>query len=120
VTFNVSDIVGDPDLAESFTIFRILGSFVSGVWTANAPMQIPARGVVGVATDLDLQMVPEGDRVTGSMVFYTQTPIQVTSETGSNVSDQIQWNGAMYRIQAIGPWVSFGFYKAIGVRMQGS
>ena len=67
--FSVSDIILDPDLAESFIIFRTSGVFVAGVWTAATPTQIPARGVVAVATDQDCEMVPEGDRVTGSMVF---------------------------------------------------
>ena len=84
------------------------------------PLPIPASGIVTVATDKDLTMVPEGDRVSGMMAFYTTSELHLTSAAGANVSDQILWRGDYYRLMALSPWVSFGFYKAIGVTVKGS
>jgi hypothetical protein len=117
---DVSDIVVDPDLAEAFTIYRTTGAFGEGGWIANEPTVVPAKGVVTVVNEKELEMIPEGDRVKGAMNFYTTTPINVTSQAGSNISDEIEWKGERYRVVSIAPWVSFGFYKATGVRMEGN
>ena len=86
------------------------------------PLLIPSRGVVTVASDKDLTMIPEGDRVGGEMTFYSNTPIFLTSASGQNTSDQLEWpagSGGLYRVMAVGSWDSFGFRKALAARMKG-
>lgn len=73
------------------------------------------QGTVTVASSKDILQVPEGDRVTGMMCFYSQQPIHITRPEGT--SDEIVWKGERYRITFLFPWSDFGYYKAIGVRM---
>jgi hypothetical protein len=122
--FTLTEIVNDPDLAQAFTLFRSTGQYVAGGW-ANTVTQIPSYGVITVASEEALDMVPEGDRVSGSMHVLTAARLYETHEAGvagknGGLSDQIQWNGQMYRVQAVAPWKDFGFWSAVFVRMTGS
>ena len=90
-------------------------------------------------------MLPEGDRITGAMMFHTQERIYETQlddgygqstfgdsspcSSDSNaagygvaqqrVSDQVSWRGQLYRIVTVAPWKDFGYWRAVGVRMSG-
>ena len=117
---DLSEIVNDPDLGQPFTITRTTGEFAAGGWQADAPTLIPAFGVITVASDEALQQVPEGDRVAGSMMVFTQTPIYQTLVNQSGISDTLVWRGNTYRVQAAGPWEDYGYYQAIIARMTGA
>lgn len=114
--FSMSDIVNDPDFAQSFVITRDGGSWVNGVWVA-APTPINGYGVIQPSTDAELDQVPEGDRVKGMVTFHSSSPIFETNPNG--ISDVIAWNNQTYRIVKVWPWQDFGYYKAIGARMSG-
>jgi hypothetical protein len=125
---DLSDVVTDPDLAESYTIQRSTGSFEFGGWVTT-PSTIPGYGVVSVATEQDLEMIPEGDRVTGSMVFHSEARIYETQLDGAGgitvgattqrVSDKILWNYQLYRVLHVSPYPNRNFWKAVAVRMAG-
>lgn len=117
--FSVAEVCNDPDLAQAVTIYRSKGAFGPDGWQ-NQTTTIPAYGVLNVAESKSLQQVPEGDRLTGAIEFYSVAPIYTTSEDQSELSDQIMWRGYMYRVQSVQKWVDHGFYSAILVRMQGS
>jgi hypothetical protein len=131
---SVAEVVLDPDLAENFTVNRLTGSFQLGGWVQTSTT-IQFYGIVTVASNKDLQMIPEGDRVTGSMLFHstermylteldtgTYSPSMCTPATGipeQHISDQISWRGQLFRIISVAPWADFGYWRAIGVRMSG-
>lgn len=122
---DLSEIVCDGDLGQPFNIIRTTGAFGLGGWTANAPVNIAAFGIACPATDEELRMIPEGDRVEGSHFFASSTPIYKTrsdqnNPANSGISDQIAWNGQLYRIMSVGQWMDSGFYWAIGVREFGA
>jgi hypothetical protein len=81
------------------------------------PQVIPCYGVVSVISQKELDMLPEGDRIKGAMVFHCTTEMKITRE-GAN-SDQIKWQGEFYRLFNIWPYGSYGFYKAAGARIEG-
>lgn len=130
VTVDVSDVITSGDMAESYTILRSTGSFQAGGWQ-ETKTEIDGFGVVTVATDRDLRMVPEGDRVEGAMVFYSVQPIYEThagngaygplpnGDPGAGTSDILQWHKQNYRVARISPRSNRGFWKAIAVRMAG-
>jgi hypothetical protein len=107
--YNVNDIL---------VILQGGNNSASVVVSAIAPLEISVFGVIAPAEDEDLLMIPEGDRVTGAMVFYTEEEVWISSEKNSAISDQIMWRGNMYRLHARAPWIDFGFYKVIGSRMK--
>lgn len=117
---NVGRIVNSKNFAQAFTVFRETGSWQNGRWiSVETPIQM--SGVITAASPNDLNQVPEGDRVTGTMCFYSQQEIFETRANDPNVkdgtSDQILWNGYRYRVSSVMPWSDYGYYKAIAVRM---
>ncbi len=118
--FELQDVVNDYDLADNFTILRSEGSFVAGGWQ-DKKTSIPVWGVVTVATDKQLQMIPEADRVTGARMFLCEQPLYTTSEMNSGTSDILVWGNQQYRVLSVGPYENRGgYYCAIASRMSGS
>jgi len=128
-------VVDDGVLSESYSIIRSTGSFQLGGWTTSS-VTIPGWGVVSVATPEDLEMIPEADRITGSMVFHSQQRIYLTqldTEQGDpngggssgidpdqRVSDIIDWGYTKWRVLQVFPYPNRNFWKAIAVRLAGN
>lgn len=118
---DLSDIAIDSDFAQTFTVYRSSGRWVAGRWVEATPTQIVMYGPVWVASEKDLVQVPEGDRVQGAMMFVSTQPIYTTRDgSADGTSDQILWDGEMYRIAKIFPWHKQGFYQAYAFRMRGA
>jgi hypothetical protein len=131
---NLTRVVAGILLAEPYTIQRSTGTFQLGGWKQTS-VNVPGYGVVSVAKDQDLLMVPEGDRVTGMMVFHSQQRIYETQldggygqpdygqggigVTAQRVSDQIAWNHQLYRVVVVAPYLQRGYWRAFGARMAG-
>lgn len=119
---SLDDVVNDADLAQPFTINRSTGSFQLGGFK-TAVTQVQSYGIITVAKDQDLQMLPEGDRVSGAMLFHSSTRIYLTeydpADSTQHVSDIILWHNQQYRILYIAPWDDYGYWRATGVRMAG-
>lgn len=119
---DVSELIVDPDLAQPYTVHRM-----SGIWTDGEFIQtelpLPFYGVVIVANTQDVNMMPEGDRIAGLMVFYTtpDNPIFVTRnlDTDQGTSDEVEWRGERYKIMQTFPYHDYGYIKAIGTRKLG-
>lgn len=121
---NVSRVINNPQFAQGYTVYRKTGQWVAGrfVEIENA---LNYYGTITAANVKDLNQVPEGDRVTGMMCFYSTQPIYVTrddTDIDSNeigTSDEIEWRGERYRIVQILPEQDWGYYKAFGTRIKG-
>lgn len=118
---NVGRIVHSRNFAQTFTVYRQTGEWVAGRWVRSSEeIVIQMRGTVTAMNPKDLVQVPEGDRVTGMMCFYSTEPIYTTradDDDSGGTSDEIEWQGERYRISSVVPWSDFGYYKAFGVRM---
>lgn len=118
---SVEEIIDDPDLAQTYTIYRSQGEWIGGRWVEDTPIEISACGTIIVASEKDLEMVPEGDRVKGMMTFYNKGKIYVTRANPSEgLSDKMYWNGDWYKIISAAPYGDYGFYKAVGARLTGN
>ena len=117
---DVSPVLGNPDLVQTFMVFRSSGQFALGGWQENTPTQIPMQGVVTIADTETLEMMPEGDRVTGAMTFYSTSEVFRThNDSQAGTSDYIQWRGQNYRVMHVWPYADYGYWKALAVRMAG-
>lgn len=117
---DMSAVLFNPDLCQPFTAQRSSGSFVAGRFVGTATT-VSFFGPVQVADAKTLQQVPEGDRVTGAMVFWSTTPIYET-RTGDNegVSDILIHHDQQYRVVKVWNWSDSGFFKAYAVRIKGA
>jgi hypothetical protein len=136
---NLSRVVSNPMMAENYTIRRSVGSFVLGGWQKSWSV-VAGYGVISNASDEDLEMIPEGDRVTGAIVVHSVDRIYITSsevegggyseqpfstsgygggEVMEYISDQVVWNNQTYRILHVGPYPNRGYWKGIAVKMRG-
>jgi hypothetical protein len=119
---DMSDIVNAPEWVQEFTIYRGPGSWLNGVWQpGSAP--VLGHGAVTVATPRDIDMIPEGDKVTGAMVFHSQQPIYGThadADGNGASSDIIIWRNHRYRVLQVGPFEDYGYFRAIATRMKSS
>jgi len=122
---SVDEIINDFDLSQKFTVIRSTGSFIKGLWTEGTVTEIEMWGNVTNPTPKDLDQVPEGDRVTGAMVFHTKQPIYVTragagtKKDPNAISDKIIWRSEYYRLSGVSPYIDYGYYRAVGVRIKG-
>lgn len=132
---DLSEVVDDGVLSESYVIQRSSGVFAKGGWQTTS-VNVPGWGVVSVAKEEDLMMIPEGDRVTGAMVFHSQQVIYETEREGGygsgqsygqsgfgtstqRVSDIMIWNFQQWRVLAVGPYPNRNYWRAVAVRMAG-
>lgn len=119
---DLSEVVDDGVLSEPYKIERTTGQFQAGGFVESFEI-VGGYGVVSVASEQDLIMIPEGDRVTGAMVFHSKSRIYETQKDADGtqyVSDVMIWNYQRYRVLHVGPYPNRKFWKAIAVRMQGN
>jgi hypothetical protein len=76
---SVADIVADAELAapQPFIILRSAGQFVLGGFQSSVT-PINTVGPVQRASDKEVNMMPEADRIAGIMAFWSTIPINTT------------------------------------------
>jgi hypothetical protein len=118
--FSIAQVVNDPAFAQSFTITRSKGGqFKLGRWI-NATQTVASWGSIQPPSPEELEMVPEGDRVTGMIVIHSSQPIYETNVNLTNgISDLVTWHDNQYRVMKVLPWQDYGYWKALAVRMSG-
>lgn len=116
---NVGRVVKSRRLgAQVITVRRTRAGWKEGVFCRNATeSMLQMTALVTVAQPKDLKMLPEGDRVSGAMRFLTTEELHATSN--NSVSDEITWRGARFKILTVTPDIDYGFYRAIGTRLDG-
>jgi hypothetical protein len=117
---DLTRVVNNPLLCQSFTILRSTGQQGPGGWI-NQETSLTAYGVISVARYRDLLMIPEGDRTTGAMVFHSSSPMYLT-RIGANqgISDILLWRGEQYKVSSVAHYEDYGYYSATAVRMLGA
>jgi hypothetical protein len=102
---------------QPFTVHRKEGNWINGRFVdIEIEPVILMSGIIIPASSREIQQVPEGDRVTGMMCFYSEQPIYVTrDQPDMGTSDEISWGGDRYRVLNVNQFSDFGYYKAFGV-----
>ena len=110
---NLSRVVHSPRMSQKITILRRTGSWEYGTWVqSDQPETLTMRGIVTMASAKDLQQVPEGDRLTGSIKILTTERIFITDGAAGNITDMVFWRGARYRVVTVTPDIDYGFYRS--------
>lgn len=82
---SVQEVVVDPDMTapKPFTVLRSTGQFVMGGNGFNSTTtSIPMFGPVQQATDKEVAMLPEADRISAVRSFWSTQPIYETRSSG--------------------------------------
>lgn len=121
---SLAAIVSDPDFAQDYTVLRSVGAFVKGKWTPGTAASIPFYGVIQPAGPEEIDMIPEGDIVSGALTFHSEQQMYETHTTAptdpnAGTSDIIPHFGENYKLVKVWPWIDFGYWKALGVREGG-
>jgi hypothetical protein len=79
---SVEEIVQDPDMVapEPFYVLRSTGTFILGGFQSTTT-SIPCFGPVHQASEKEIQMMPEADRVGSVRSFWTNIPLFTTRGT---------------------------------------
>lgn len=119
---NPSRVLNSPQFQQPFTVTRSAGgAFINGVWTEGTPQTVNMSGIITVADAKTVQQVPEGDRITGAMLFYSTQEIYTTHADGqAGTSDKITWRGHVYKVMHVWPYGDYGYWKAYAVRIDGN
>ena len=77
---SVEEVILDPDMCDPspFTVLRSSGQWVAGGFQSAITQQLQTFGPVRVATNKELAMLAEADRVSQVRAFYATFPILVT------------------------------------------
>ena len=116
---DMTDVVADLTLQapQSVTILRSTGSWVAGGFQSSTA-QFQVNGVVQPATDKEIGMLPEGDRVGQVMAFWLTVPVLLTHGGQSpGTSDILQYYGEKYRVLSVKHYGGAGYWKALGTRL---
>lgn len=106
---DVSELMTDPDFAETISIRRALAPTLAneGVATAAYASAVPIVAIVQPADEADLKMLPEGVNLTDVICVWSGSEISVADETGKG-SDILIVNSKSYRVVKREDWVSNG------------
>lgn len=119
---SLAEIVNDPDFAQSFTVERSSGSFDDTGTFVSTPADVPFYGIIQPATAKEIEAVPEGDRKREVKSLHSSQEFFLTrNDPSKGISDIAIWpaTGERYKLVKLYPWIDFGYYKALGVRMAG-
>ncbi len=104
---DVSDILLDPDFADTITVYRQAESLSDQGRAVRTQTTFP--NVVAVITpDMwsTLQRAAEGSNVSETITVITQ--FRLTSSTDGYDADEILWNGKRYVVVAVGDCSRYG------------
>lgn len=104
---SVQEVVVDPDMTapHPFTILRSTGQFVPGGFESTVSA-IPMFGPVQQASDKELQMLPEADRIGYVRSFWSTQPVYVTrgyAPVPGVHGEQLILGGTTYTLSAAPP-----------------
>jgi hypothetical protein len=104
---DVTEILADPDLADSFVVTRTRQiTDTHGRTVALQPSTTTVVGVVQPMSGRTLNMMPDMVNVSGAIELWTTYRLEGPSETTQ--SDVVTWQGRNYMVQNVQPFTNYG------------
>lgn len=124
MVIQISEIITDPDFAQSFNIKRGTGTWTNGVFVVGSLQTFAFKGTILPLTTKDIKQMDIGDAITGGIKVYTLQPIYTTrldvGDTTGGLSDEVVWQGQDWKILQVNRYSDFGYWRAICVRKDGA
>lgn len=110
---DVSDVLLDPELTDTFTVVRRAESVNAQGRSVVAPENIDAFGVITVTGNNDLMRLPEEQRMGRHLSIVTK--FRLRGPAPGFQPDALLWGGDTFVVQAIDPYPQYGagFVQAI-------
>lgn len=111
---DISFLLYDPDFCTLFTLVANSSEWING----RHCVVTKSKAVTGVARPTsgdDLEMLPEADRVSGSMTFLTKAPMRFSDGEPAMF---IEYQRKRYKIIHADDFNENGFYKAIATYVE--
>lgn len=112
---NVSEIVTDPDFAQTVTVKRNTGGDYNddGTWVNGSDSEFTVTGSLQKVTERDIKENQLGE--VRDEMRKLLTPTEIKEAQGDNISDRFTWNGKTYKVIKVGDNSDYGYYRAFGV-----
>ena len=112
---DVTMLLVDDDLgAQSFTVRRRTSQWENGRMTVKTDENLTFIGIIQPTGAEQLQFFPEGERREGMITIYTKSLLHLTE--GTEVSDDVTWNGEQYKVIRVDRWQDYGYCVAYAQR----
>lgn len=111
---DISDLLTDTDFCTQFTLVQNKSYWNNGRHSI-IPIKVTVVGVARPTSGDDLDLLPEADRVTGTMTFLSQT--QMVLADGESAM-YIEYQRKRYKIIHADDFNENGFYKAIATYVE--
>ena len=111
---DVSDVLDDPDFADTFQVVRNFKTANQRGRTVLTPEPVQnAIGVVQPSSSLNLQRLADGTRSSGSITIWTRYPL--SDGDGSEDAHIVFWHNSHWVVRQVDDWSRFGsgYIKAI-------
>ncbi len=108
---DMADVLLDPDFRVDFPIIRSVESVDARGRTQSSASEIPAQGVIHPATEEELKILPEAQRVEEIIAVYTAT--RLTAGDDTHGADRVGWQGGTYKVLKVMDYSQFGFVMAL-------
>jgi len=104
---DVSDLLSDPDFADTFDVIRYGDSVDDDGVGSEAPAPITGlTGVIQPASELSLQRLADGARLASTIEIHTTFPL--TSGIDGQGADEVIYQNATYTVTDVADWTRFG------------
>jgi hypothetical protein len=103
---DVTDIVNDPDLTDSFKVVRSVEVVDDNGRAQMQPQTYPVFGVVQPASGRTLELMPEATRTSENIEIWTTFGIQEASD--QTAADEIIWKNRHYVVTHVDPFDNWG------------
>ena len=103
---DVSDVLLDPDFADTITVYRQAVTVGSDGRSVRVQTSFTTGAVVTPDKFSTLQRQAEGSNVSETITVTTQ--FRLTSSTDGYDADEILWNGKRYVVIAVGDCTRYG------------
>lgn len=115
---DVSELITDPDFAAPYKVHRRKGKWVKGRFEVSELEILNFYGAVQPATEREIRQLHIGDTEDGVMKFFTRKPNDlyitrdVLQDADIPISDEIEFDGRMYKVLKVMPWHHGGWCRA--------
>lgn len=113
-TLDVSRVLRNPRFRSPITVCRRTYDINDYGRTVTKETSETVQAVVQPAGEHDLERLPEGDRVAGTIKVYCEMPLTVRAD--GCLPDEIIWRGLRHIVKSCDAWLyGPGFYVALAV-----